>query len=282
MPPVFSRPTPSVPELPLDVVLAIARYLPPRDQCAMLPCSWTMHKLIAPVVYGRVDVWIQPRSWDKSEGLDPTPFRLLRTLVVSAQYAGFPVSSRCYARHVLTFAYVSYGRQADVRGIPMLAEFLRFAIRLRHLRIDVVPASVPLLLDAFRRNSIISSPPPLLAAAYATASTIHPWSLPRLESVRSSKAAIVEPLMRKRNIHTAIVDGALSSADITNFLRNPVSLQTPQLLRLSLSIIQDSIYRHIIRATSLTFGHLEYLSIRTNAVLADPVFEVRYWHSEQR
>ncbi|KAH9848705.1 hypothetical protein C2E23DRAFT_738973 [Lenzites betulinus] len=259
---------------PPDVFIEIASYLRPRDQGALVACCWILHNVLAPLVYRRLDVWFQPPAWEKSDGYDPTPYCLLTTLAKSGRFAKFPLSTRCYARYVVTFAYSSHGRKADLRALPLLTEFLRFATRLRHLRIDVPLASVPLVIDQFRRHSIICAPPTSFTAMYLGTQSAATRLLPSLESVRSSSATLVEVLMRYRRIRTAIVDGMLSTRDLDTLLSISSPLRRTDLMRLSLSISNPDIYDTIIRATVLSFPQLEHLSIRTSLQLTVPIIHV--------
>lgn len=274
MSPVFSKPS-AFPSIPVDLYIEIASHLRTRDQAAMLASCWRVHDAIAPILYRRLDIWIQPNAWEVADGYDHTPFLLLNTLATSARHAKIPGSTRCYARYVHTFAYVSYGRHADLRAVPILAEFLRFAVRLRHLRIDVVAVSVPLVLDQFRRTSIICTPPPSFATMYVTATSLSPWILPYLQSVRSYKATLVEALMRYRGIRTAVIDGMLATPDMDALLSMSSPLRGAHLMRLSLSVSDPATYKDILRAATLSFPCLQDLSVRTSVRLAEPVFNVR-------
>ncbi|KAI0324873.1 hypothetical protein GY45DRAFT_1375209 [Cubamyces sp. BRFM 1775] len=196
----------------------------------------------------------------------------MSTLASSSRHADTPFTTRCYARYVTTFGYISYNRRADLLALPLLVEFLRFAVRLRHLRIDVISASVPLVLNALSRGSIICAPPPSFDHMYVSATSFSPWILPSLESIRSSKAAVVESLMRYRGIRTAVFDEALGSTDLHALLCMSPTLRGTHLLRLSISLSPSETYSRILRAIAVSFPSLTVLSIRIGKDRAEKAF----------
>ncbi|KAI0661154.1 hypothetical protein C8Q70DRAFT_911313 [Cubamyces menziesii] len=270
MAPVFSRSTskPRPLAIPPDIVVAIAGLLRRSDKRAMLLCCWMFHDAIAPLLYRHLDVWFQPASWERSEGYDHKPYSILSTLTQSAHHAG----TRCYPCYVLTFRYLSHSLNADLRGVPLLTEFLRFAVRLRHLALDVHEGAVPLLLDSFHRHDITRSFPPSLINAIFSGEVAKPWILPRLDSIRSPKLAIVSAFMRFRGIRTAMIDTLPNAIDMDAFL-NPCTPRAGSLLRLALSLPPHALKGiSALRAIALVFPELQYLALRTATKLGEDFF----------
>ncbi|KAI9069262.1 hypothetical protein FKP32DRAFT_1543823, partial [Trametes sanguinea] len=273
MPPVFSRAAQSRP-IPGDIIIEIGRYLCRSEQRSMLLACWMFHDTVVPLLYRHLDVWLQPSSWEESEGYDHLPYRLLSSLARSARHRDTSTPTRCYARYVFTFRYLSYSLRADLRAMPLLTEFLRFACRLRHLAIDVCRSSVPLMLEIFHRNGIIRSPPASFVAVCIPEATPQSWILPALDSVRSPKAPIVIALMRYRAIRTAIIDTLPGVADMESLLGISSTIRGSRLVRLSLTLPYDlASCLGSLRAITVSFPSLKCLSVRTAAEIAGELFK---------
>ncbi|KAI9062917.1 hypothetical protein FKP32DRAFT_1548829, partial [Trametes sanguinea] len=275
MAPAFSRSRAamSAPFVPADIILAIAEFLTPAEKHSMVLCCWSFHDIMAPVLYRHLDVWFQPRSWEESEGHDHSPYKLLFSLAKSTIYVNAAQANRCYARYVLTFRYLSHSVHSDLRALPLLTAFLRFAVHLRHLALDVCKTSVPLVIDLFRRHRIIRSPDSLISTCIAQQYSMA-WVLPSLDSIRSPKAAIVSELMGHRNIRTAIIDDLPNTREMELLVGLSSAVRGSQLARLSLTLPHDlpSCYGSL-QAITLAFPSLRFLSVRTAAQIAAAFFK---------
>ncbi|KAL1942464.1 hypothetical protein VTO73DRAFT_6066 [Trametes versicolor] len=268
MAPVLSHPWGPLP-LPADLVWVIASSLPRQDQYAILLTSWSLHDIVAPILYRSVEIWIQPVMMDAVIERDPRPFNILSNLAHSARYANSPQPSRCYAAHILTLSYVGLDLSANFRALPLLAEVCRVAERLHHLRLDVDSNSISLFMDTFIRKQVVitlTNPANRWRDREASASI-----LPRLVSIRSSKPAIVESLMRFRNVEIAVVDSSGSTEVFSGFFVFPSALRCDQLTHFSYCIHPDDCILHL-HAVSKTFPQLHHLSLRCTPGLTEEVF----------
>ncbi|OSD06153.1 hypothetical protein PYCCODRAFT_1464821 [Trametes coccinea BRFM310] len=277
MAPVFSRQALSLDHhrsccVPADIIIEISAFLGKSDLRAMLLCCRRFHEIVAPFLYRHLEVWFQPLGWEESEGRDHLPYRLLTTLVCSGPHPETPSSIRCYTDYVLTFRYISHNPTADLRALPLLAQFLRSARRLRHLTLDVNSQSVPLALDCLRRHHVTRVHSNSLLSECTLAGSVLPLILPSLDSIRSCKATIATALMRNRNIRTVIIDAIPNAPEMGAFL--DVSSPASHLLRLSMTLpynVPSSL--STLRAISVAFPKLQFLSLRTSAKIAEEFFE---------
>ncbi|KAI9065718.1 hypothetical protein FKP32DRAFT_1674545 [Trametes sanguinea] len=280
MAPVFSRQALSFTDpyascrVPVDIIIEISALLGRSDLRSMLLSCWRFHDIVAPNLYRHLEAWLPPRGWDGSEGDSRLSFRLLTSLVRSAYHANPPSATQRYASYVLTFRYISHDTTADLRAFPLFTEFLRFAHRLRHITLDVDSDSVPLVLDSLHRHHITCATTRPLLHERTLSDVAFPWTLPRLDSIRSSKASIASALMRYRNIRTIIVDTLPSAADLGSFLDNSSAIRGAQLLRLSITLPYNVPACVIaLQAVSLAFSSLRFLSLRTSSKIAEEFFE---------
>ncbi|KAL7281164.1 hypothetical protein ACG7TL_004472 [Trametes sanguinea] len=276
MAPVFSRARTAVRTrpIPADIIIEIGSYLHRTEKRSMILCCWNFHDILVPSLYRHVDVWFQPPSWEESEGYEAQPYRLLSTLARSARYCDTPGSTRCYARYVVTFRYLSHSLRADLRAVPLFTEFLRFAVRLRHLAVDICKTAVPFMVEYFRRNGVIRSPPAPLVATCIAPDSAQPWILPALDSIRSPKAPIVVALMRFRCIRSAIIDNLPGAADMESLVGLSSQVFGSRLVRLCVNLpthIQSCC--GTFWAIMIAFPALTFLSLRTSSRIAGEFFD---------
>lgn len=256
MAPVFSRSHGVTPILPSDVLHAIACLVDIPSRRALLLSCRECHYVVVRVLYRSIQV-VAPAP-DPTDGmyLDHTPFRLLSNIVESMVRRG-PLLPRINAQYLVTFTYATYGPRADFRAAPLLGEVLRAAVRLRHLRIDVANDAVDIVLDALRRAEVIVTPSATLTML---PSTPHIRLLPCLESVRSTRIAIIDALMRFRAVHTVVAELNMTEQTVAKFLR-PIPVWNPVTLRnLAMSFYSHDAKQFVI-AVGAAFPCLEHFSL---------------------
>ncbi|KAI9061810.1 hypothetical protein FKP32DRAFT_1575251 [Trametes sanguinea] len=255
------------PVLPPDIVMAITFLLSAHEQRCMLLSCWYMHDIVAPILYRSLDLWFSPLARSYPDPSSHRPLSVLACLVQSvhgsAANINAPVPKLCYTRHIVAISYVSFNAVIDLRGIPMLAVVLRYAPRLRHLRIEVGSPIVPLVLETFTRKSVIRSPTPSLTTMLLSGAQSTPWVLPELHSIRSTQSQIVEGLMRYRNIRTVNLQCTPNQA----FFDQLCAVETPHhplaLVNLAIGFVpsmDDFLARFAVLA--LSFPFVEHLTIR--------------------
>ncbi len=259
MAPTFSRARNDGPFLPSDVIYTIACLLDvPERRALLLSCS-EYHYAVARVLYRSIYVHIEGPTRG-SKYLNHYPFHILSSLVRSMHpKTGLP--PRINAQYMVTFAYLSYGPRADFRAAPLLGEVLRAAVRLRHLRLEVADSAVDIVLDALRRAQVIIVPSTTFTARSAAEYQIDRMILPCLESVRSTRLALVEALMRYRNINTVVLDTVPNDKTLGIFLRTLPPWNPATLRRLALSYCSVE-FKPFLGAVFASFPGLEELSFR--------------------
>ena len=186
---------------------------------------------------------------------------------------GRQIRPRCNPQFLVTFAYCSDSFQVDLRALPLLGDILRATSRLRHFAIDIGIESVGLALDIFRRNGVIITPTaPELEAA-------EPWParliLPRLESIRSTRLAVVEALMRYRSVNTIYLEISPNDVALAKFLRPITAWNPAHIRRLSLSYLGSYWYDTLIGTIFTTFPSLEHFAFRVGTREASVAMLVR-------
>lgn len=257
MAPAFSYLQGVRPILPSDILHAIACLVDIPSRRALLLSCRECHYIVARVLYRSVQV-VAPAP-DPTDGLylDHTPFRLLSNIVESMLPKG-SLLPRVNAQYMVTFTYATYGYRADLRAAPLLGEVLRAAVRLRHLRLDVANDAVDIVLDALRRSEVIVTPS---ATLITVPSRPHIRLLPCLESIRSTRVAIIEALMRYRAVHTVVAELNLTEDTIAKFLR-PIPAWNPVTLRRLAMTFHSHDIRQFVIAVGAAFPCLEHLSLQ--------------------
>ncbi|KAI1786566.1 hypothetical protein LXA43DRAFT_1064998 [Ganoderma leucocontextum] len=259
MPPVLSRLSPS--PLPDDILRMIALLLAAGDLKNLVVSCKACHLAGAPVLYRSVEAWLDPVDYEHVHyRSDNRPIRFLLTLINSTlPDPALYLPSRSYATHLVTLCYGSWSMACDLRALPLLAEALRFTHRLRHLRLDVPSATVPVLIDIFRCSSIIITPSTMLSSFRP----IDRRSLPCLQSIRTSRMAIADALMQYRAIQTVAVDLSIKGAVLAKFLRAEAPWTPTHLRQLSLHIAghpTDGLVEGMLNA----FPRLQHVVIRVS------------------
>ncbi|KAI1782445.1 hypothetical protein LXA43DRAFT_905775 [Ganoderma leucocontextum] len=269
MAPVFSRLRPG--PLPDDVLRIIASLLPVHDLKNLITSCKACHSAGTPVLYRSVETWFVPlHFFDHVAAADNRPVEFLATLINSAAPSrSLSIPSRCYAAHVVTLCYGSWSMPCDFRALPLLAEALRFTHRLRHLRIDVGSATVPILLDILRRASIIITPSTILA----TSTRFDRYPLPCLQSIRCSRIAVADALMRYRPIKTVAVELSIKQEVLAQFLRADAPWNPRHLLQLSLNVGGYACSQGLLRSILIAFPQLQHLAVRTSSLRARDFME---------
>ncbi len=253
---------PKSPALPHETITTIASILPFKDRRALLLSSWWMHNTVAPVLYRSLELCFQPSNWPHVGAHDHMPFAILACLVESSRRAISSGGISSYASCIVTLSFVSHRPGANLRAIPMLAQVLRSATHLRHLRIDVLSDAIPLILDVFGRTNVIQSATPSLVAKYAGTTTDF-LPLPALDTIRSSKPALLEALMRFRSVKTAILDSYPDASTFNRLFATFSPLPHHDLTRLSIVLSPNrDHFPYELTAIVHAFPVLEHLSVR--------------------
>ena len=254
----------SVPQLvfPADVVLLITRLLCLRDKRALLLTCRTYSYVVSPVLYRSLSVFFPVPERDDPEYMDPPSYRLLVCLVRSMGCAARSIRPRCNPQLLVTFAYCSDSGQADLRALPLVGDVLRAAVRLRHLSIDVPAGSVPLLLDIFRRAGVVITPTVLglEGAEPAPDRAI----LPSLTSIRSTRLALIDAMMRYRAIDTVVLEVSPNDIALAKFLRPTPAWNPSHLRHLFLSYAGGHWIDTLAGAIFASFPSLEHLALRVS------------------
>ncbi len=272
MAPVFSRI--SVSTLPDDVLRMIASLLPVQDLKNLLVSCKAYHLVGAPVLYRSVEVWSAPRFFWSVDvpTIDNRPAQFFLALINSSIPGRSPsIPSRGYAAHLVTLCYGSWSMPGDFRALPLLAEALRFTHRLRHLRIDVGRDTVPMLLDIFRRASIIVTP----STTLVDSAPFDSYLLPCLQSIRSSRVAVADALMQHRTIKTVAIDLAIRVEVLAKFLRAEAPWNPNHLQQLSLNVSGYPSPQGVVGSILVAFPQLQHLSVRTTSARVSAFMTVR-------
>ncbi|KAJ3018032.1 hypothetical protein NUW54_g444 [Trametes sanguinea] len=229
---------------PEDILLETARYLRDSDVCTLLASCQHYHRALVPVLYRAIDIDIPVSAYPPVDANHP--IRILVCLLHSIRYRSSHPTIPANAWFIQSLTYISYDAIVDLRTIPMLAVIL-FEFVVNH----------------FRRCSLARTSPSTILRAYSPeAATL--LSLPRLESVRSTKLDIVVALMQHRPVRTAVVDYGNTIGDLKPLLPHSMPMTQHSLTRLSLSILGQSLrFRIIISAIAITFPYLQHLALRT-------------------
>ncbi|KAI0352254.1 hypothetical protein OH77DRAFT_1438777 [Trametes cingulata] len=277
MAPVFSRTRSSLP-VPPELVVEIAHMLPCSDQRAMVETCWSLHDIVAPVLYRSMDAVVLT---GKAETERPATVRartlrlisMLRTLATSTRHPDGPHGTRRYAQNVLTLAFISFDPVANLRAIPLLAEALRFTRRLTHLRVEMDVDSIPVFLDLCTRKGIIRSPENSLITVAYDEGALTTAILPSLRSIRASKLSILEPLMRFRGIQAAVLDSAHEHTLLAPLLSVLCPARRSCLTHLCISLDGDySAFDPTVIAMSVAFPRLQYFFVRVTQYSAMDLF----------
>ncbi len=260
MPPVFSKPRKEHPVLPADVLFEVACLLDLPSRRALLVSHSAFHHAVAPVMYRSISVVIRAPDLSRADYMDPYPFSILGGLVTSMRSRSI-APPRCNPQHLVTFAYLSYGINADLRAIPLVGAILRSAGRLRHLRIDVASEAVPMTLDVLRRAGVIITP---ISTFTHSSSDVHanPDILPYLRSVRSSKLPIIEALMRYRHIDTIVMDGSPEDNCLAKFLRTLPPWNPADIRKFAITYCGYSSFTDLVRGIFTSFPNIEFFEFR--------------------
>ncbi|KAI1789224.1 hypothetical protein LXA43DRAFT_893230 [Ganoderma leucocontextum] len=260
MAPVFSRLSPT--PLPDDVLRMVASLLSPGDLRNLIVSCKACHLVGVPVLYRSVEAWLDPANFHNMPfRADNRPLDFLLTIINSTLPGPcLSLPSRCYAAHLVTFTYGSWSTPCDFRGLPLLAEALRFTDRLRHLRIDVPSATVPILVDLFRRSSIIITPSTMLPGS----SAFDRRPLPLLQSIRTSRIAIADALMQYRAIQTVAVDLSIKWEVLAKFLRAEAPWDPTHLRQLSIHVAGHPTTHGLLEGMLTAFPRVQHLAIRVS------------------
>ncbi|PIL26210.1 hypothetical protein GSI_11965 [Ganoderma sinense ZZ0214-1] len=258
MAPVFSRLNPA--PLPDDVLRTIASFLPSGDLRNLTISSKALHSAGAPILYRSIEAWFVPTPFfANATCIDNRPAGVLETLINGTlPRTTRSIPSRCYAAHVVTLCYGSWSMPCDFRALPLLAEALRFTHKLRHLRIDVGNSTIPILLDIFRRASIIITPSSLLK----TSGPFDRRPLPCLQSIRVCRIALADALMQHRRIETVAIELAVKEEVLAKFLRAEAPWNPRYLRQLSLNIMGCSAPPGLLESFLIAFPALQHLALR--------------------
>ncbi|KAI9058547.1 hypothetical protein FKP32DRAFT_1680923 [Trametes sanguinea] len=246
---------------PEDILLEAARYLRDSDVCALLASCQHYHRALVPVLYRAINIDIPVSAYPPVDA--NYPIRILVSLLHSIRYRSSHPTKPANSWFIQSLTYISYDAIVDLRTIPMLAAILCECSALRHLQFDVPHASVEFVVNHFRRCSLARTSPSTILRAYSPEAATR-LSLPRLESVRSTKLDIVVALMQHRPVRTAVVDYGNTIGDLKPLLPHSMPMTQHSLTRLSLSILGQSLrFRTIISAIAITFPYLQHLALRT-------------------
>ncbi|KAI0348887.1 hypothetical protein OH77DRAFT_491490 [Trametes cingulata] len=249
-------------ELPEDVLIEIASRLRTADQRAVALSCWSLHNVTTPILYRSLELCFHAPSGDDEQD-SQNLYRLLRTLTTTTAYAATRHASRCYIGHVITLSYSSYGLAVDRRALPMLASALRFAWKLCHLRIDITSGSVNTLVQVFQRRCIICKPFASVIAMHDNKKPAEILGLPALKSLRCSRIAIAQAMMRHRQINSVVVErlsGVEAMDSLLGGLQAPFTSKTSR-LSLNVRLLPEE-FSPMIRATLYSFPQLKDLALR--------------------
>lgn len=253
----------------------------------MLRSSWYLHDIVAPTIYRCVEVFILSPSTLRPAPREQWPFRCLSVISSTTQYAGTSQRNRCYPYYIMTFAFVSCNVTANLCALPLLAEILRFANRLHHLRIDIDQSSEALLFDIFSRRNLIRAPTASITSCPTELEPVTYAFLPSLQSLRSCRLDVVEALMRYRGLRTCIIDCAPSMKSCDAFLSITSPIRSSCLERLSFWMLSDADFDYTLEAIAVTFPSLQHLALRVNPWMVADVLKVRIsfyvwlWHDTE-
>lgn len=252
----------------------VALLLSPEDLKTLVISCKSGHFAGAPLLYRSVEVWLDPLNFDELRyRTDNRPIRFLLTLVNSTlPRPASSLPSRNYAAHLVTLCYGSWSMPTDFNALPLLAEALRFTDRLCHLRLDVTSGSVPILLDIFRRASIIVTPSTMLSDSRQ----LDRLPLPSLESLRTSRIAIAEAFMQYRAIKTVAIDLSIKSRVLAQFLRTEAPWSPTHLKQLSFHAASNPVPAGLIESVLIAFPRLQHLAVRVTSLCSSAVLTVRF------
>ena len=258
---------------PADIVLLVARLLGVRDRRALLLTCKAYSYVVSPILYRSLNAFFPFPERDSPKYQDPCSYRLLVCLVRSMGRVGRQIRPRCNPQFMVTFAYCSDSFQADLRALPLLGDILRATSRLRHFAIDISMDSVALALDIFRRTGVIITPTaPELDVGRPLPDRL---ILPRLESICSTRLAVVEALMRYRSVNTIYLEISPNDVALAKFLRPIPAWNPAHIRRLSLSYLGYYCYDTLIGTIFTSFPSLEHFAFRVGTREASVAMLVR-------
>ncbi len=245
------------PRLPQDILYMIACLIPTRDQWSLLLSCWDCHDAVARVLYRSATVRFGSTMFDYEVVERRRAFQYVKGLVRSTRpHPGLSaLNNACY---LVTFSYSSHSPEIELRSSPLLAEVLRAAVRLRHLRICTTQRGVHIVLNALRRAEVINAP-----ASSFTERKSYRKILPCLESFRTDEIVLLDAFMRFRKINTAVLTGSPSRSNMAKFCRSPPPWQPTDLRRLAMCYMADVKFERLMSGLFGAFPCLEHVEIRT-------------------
>ena len=204
-------------------------------------------------------------------------YRTLACLVYSMtlpsrSLPSYPLRLRCNPRHLVTLQYSSDRRAADFRAFPLLGEVLRCTVRLRHIVLDIPIASIPVMLDIFRRYELIITP--TRVRLEPTDPRSNRITLPCLDSIRSTRLAIVDALMRHRSVSTVVLDVPPNDIALAKFLRPRPDWNALSVRRLSMVYTGAYGFELLAEAILTSFPRLEHMAITVGSSNTQDMFNV--------
>ncbi|KAH9854466.1 hypothetical protein C2E23DRAFT_726294 [Lenzites betulinus] len=260
-------------DFPEDLLLIVISHLGRSDLNALLRSCKRFYGILVPRIYRTLRLDISPEI--PRTLLHPhNAIEILNCLMGSLRHASSEGdTSRFLPQFIHSLTYVSYDPRYDMRALPMLSTILQFTAHLRYLHLDVLESSVPLVLEALRRRGILRNPPAsMLEAIRLPAQTS--LTLPRLETMRSTKAAVVAAVLERHPLKTIVIDHAFPMVELPQLLPHTPSSATNSLTRLSLSF-----YSHqtevapIVKAIGATFPSLIHVALHSPARTCIPLLE---------
>ena len=129
------------------------------------------------------------------------------------------------------------------------------------------------MLNIFRRYGITITPTRLRLAH--TDPRSNRKTLPVLDSIRSTRMALVDALMRHRSISTIILDISPNDIALAKFLRPTPEWNALRVQRLSMTYCGAYGFELLVEAIFASFPCLEHLSIHVGSRNAQMMFRVR-------
>lgn len=250
-----------------DVLLAIILDLSPTCLNALLRTCKRFFVIVAPRLYRSILFHLPSSDYTSTPG-GQSQIALLACIASTLHHSSSPTHSwRFLPQYIHSFSYISYDPAADLRCLPLLATILRSTLFLHNFQFEYSQDSHELALDLFRRRQLISNRPrSMLEVLQAPSPPTR--VLPRIESVRSTKVAVLAELLGSYPLKTVVLDHAVPGEQLGPLLPPTVAMAHSTVERLSLSLhAHSSLYRlsnlhEVVRAVARVFPSLTHVAFR--------------------
>ena len=264
---------PVVSRIPPETWLEVMNSLTFPDRRSLMLTSWTLHDIVAPIVYRALTMRgyiISRRPGGHRIGSQRfEAHRFLSCIVLSIRHYNGLQHNSPYASLLKSFSLLSYVTVNNLRILPMFVMVLKFMTSLESLRIEVNEDSLPLLIALLQRGTTLRQQHSVHSAMWNFSGSSSTMFLPRLRSIRSNRYSIMAYFASLRSLRSFVLDHPLYPSTLRTLIRDAASIRVTQLSIISLTLTEDlgeSI--DVLRGVFTMFPMVEELAVRTSSLVA--------------